>query len=144
MSATKDDFEATRRVIAALEGFDPADQERIIRWAREKLGLSAALKQSEPPLSVSSLELSQPHGLDIKTFIKSKAPRGDNQFAAAVAYYYKFKAQPDQRKDSITKSDLLEACRLTDRTRITHPAQTLVNARNSELPRQRWQRCISD
>ena len=37
-----DDYEAVRTVVATLESFKPEDQERIIRWAREKLGLSAA------------------------------------------------------------------------------------------------------
>src|SRR6185369_10584110 len=35
-------YEAVRTVVATLESFKPEDQERIIRWAREKLGLSAA------------------------------------------------------------------------------------------------------
>jgi len=40
MTQAKDDLEAVRAVAAALNGFDADEQERIIRWAREKLGLS--------------------------------------------------------------------------------------------------------
>ena len=36
---TPDDLEAVRSVITALKEFDPKDQERVLRWAREKLGL---------------------------------------------------------------------------------------------------------
>src|SRR5229473_6579890 len=35
-----DDLEAVRTIVAALEGFDAKDKERILRWAREKLGLA--------------------------------------------------------------------------------------------------------
>ena len=40
MPQQKDDLEAVRLVADALEGFEAKDQERIIRWAREKLGLA--------------------------------------------------------------------------------------------------------
>ena len=40
--AQKDDLEAVRAVAAALEGFVADEQERIIRWAREKLNLPIA------------------------------------------------------------------------------------------------------
>ena len=32
-----DDLDAVRKVVDALDGFEAKDQERIIRWAREKL-----------------------------------------------------------------------------------------------------------
>src|SRR5271165_3156752 len=41
MTKPTDDLEAVRVVAEALQGFDARDQERIIRWAREKLGLVA-------------------------------------------------------------------------------------------------------
>jgi hypothetical protein len=34
--AQKDDLEAVRAVVAALDGFAADEQERVIRWAREK------------------------------------------------------------------------------------------------------------
>jgi hypothetical protein len=42
MTKPTDDLEAVRVVAEALQGFDARDQERIIRWAREKLGLAPA------------------------------------------------------------------------------------------------------
>ncbi len=113
MTAQKDDLEAVRAVAAALEGFDASEQERIIRWAREKLGLSVA--PANPPTSASS---AQPQALsgsaplpstgakDLKTFIAEKKPKSDVQFAAAVAYYYRFEAPQAQRKAEVNSEDL--------------------------------------
>ncbi len=41
MTKPTDDLEAVRAVTEALQGFDAQDQERILRWAREKLDLVA-------------------------------------------------------------------------------------------------------
>lgn len=53
--------------------------------------------------------------------------KSDNQFAAAVAYYYKFEAPEASRKDTITAEDLVEACRMVQRKRPSSPAQVLIN-----------------
>jgi hypothetical protein len=39
MATKVDDLEAVRLIVEALKDFDGGDQERIIRWAREKVGL---------------------------------------------------------------------------------------------------------
>ena len=52
MTKPTDDLEAVRIVAEALQGFDAGDQERIIRWAREKLGLVAQPAQPPRPVSV--------------------------------------------------------------------------------------------
>ena len=51
MTKPTDDLEAVRIVAEALQGFDARDQERIIRWAREKLGLVALPVQQLPTAS---------------------------------------------------------------------------------------------
>src|SRR5271157_270565 len=51
MTKPTDDLEAVRIVAEALQGFDARDQERIIRWAREKLGLVALPAQQLPTAS---------------------------------------------------------------------------------------------
>jgi hypothetical protein len=66
--------------------------------------------------------------VDIKTFISNKQPRRDVQFAAAVAYYYRFEAPQAERKDAINKDDLQEATRRAGRERLGNPLQTLNNA----------------
>jgi hypothetical protein len=51
MTKPTDDLEAVRVVAEALQGFDARDQERIIRWAREKLGLVPSSAVQLPPAS---------------------------------------------------------------------------------------------
>jgi hypothetical protein len=55
MPSPKDDLEAVRLVADALEGFEANDQERIIRWVREKIGLSVAPETFGPRSSGNRL-----------------------------------------------------------------------------------------
>lgn len=129
-----DDLDAVRTIVAALEGFDENEKERILRWAREKSGLVQAPPGPLMPPSLSgALHPATTPGAsgqtsDIKSFVEKKDPKSDTQFAATVAYYYRFEAPSHLRKESITREDLLEACRQIDRERLRNPAQTLVNA----------------
>jgi hypothetical protein len=138
---TLDDFDAVKTVVGALEGFDAKTQERILRWTREKLGLSSAgeiggltrASAQPPPVAAAALASSSPSTPppttpDIKSFVASKDPKTDSQFAATVAYYYQFEAPPGQHKDSITAEDLQDACRKVGRLRFPRVAQTLINA----------------
>jgi hypothetical protein len=127
-----DDYEAVRIVVSTLEPFDAKDQERILRWAREKLGLTTTTPAAAPshetnPPRDGAVMSATAKATDIKSFIAKKNPQSDSQFVAAVAYYHRFEAPEPQRKDAISKTDLQDACRLTGK-RIKHPAQTLVNA----------------
>lgn len=139
-----DDFDAVRAVIEALTGFEATDQERILRWAREKLGLvvqplrTPASSLQPPPVDPSAHHAAIATGstesnTDIKSFVSSKAPTSDSQFVAVVAYYYRFQAPAEARKEAITSDDVLEACRLTGRSRPSKIAQTMVNAHNQGL-----------
>lgn len=139
----KDDFEAVRSVIDALTGFDSVDQERILRWAREKLGLDPQpLSPALVPTFATHTPIHHPapgvpgtseSSTDIKSFVQAKAPTSDNQFVAVVAYYYRFQAPIEARKEAITAEDVLEACRLTGRPRPNRVAQTMVNAHGQGL-----------
>jgi hypothetical protein len=144
MSSKPDDLEAVRIIVDTLLPFDATEQERVLRWSREKLGLStdaqgsAALNAPTPiasPAPPYGAFASRSHdtATDIKSFIAEKIPSSDNQFAAAVAYYYRFEAPEVVRKETITADDLQEACRLAGRSRIQKPAQTLINAHNGGL-----------
>lgn len=142
MSSKPDDLEAVRSLVEALKTFDAVNQERIIRWAREKLGLPTTSSTVITPTPVvSSIEatipqpapLLVPQSQDIRSFMASKNPQTDAHFAAAVAYYYRFVAPAEQRKEAIEKNDLQEACRMVDRDRLRRPDQTLVNAHNAGL-----------
>lgn len=144
MADKLDDLDAVRRVVETLSSFEKVDQTRILRWACEKLGLPNASQAGvlptggnpEPPASNSPSP--QAHSFssdakDIKTFVAEKSPRSNNEFAATIAYYYRFEAPEPNRKESITSEDLQEACRLAGRARLSRPAQTLVNAHASGL-----------
>lgn len=128
----KDDLEAVRKVVEALDGFDHSDQERIVRWAREKVGLGVEVPSTPPTGGFTPQGETLPSApagsvSDIKSFVEAKNPKSDTQFAATVAYYYQFEAPEHLRKESINAQDLQEACRLVGRDRLSRPAQTLVN-----------------
>lgn len=145
MTKPTDDLQAVRVVAEALQGFDAKDQERIIRWARERLGLSVAPtslpgtaaqqqstgESSTTPAAPATASISS--GQNLKTFVAAKKPKNDVQFAATVAYFHRFEAPQAQRKSEISSPDLQDACRLAGRKRLTHPGQTLRNALNLGL-----------
>ncbi|SRR6266571_4495585 len=147
MAKPTDDLEAVRLVATALEGFSPDEQERIIRWAREKLGLAPAPRnlpdtrapqQSSPAVSPRPAEPTDPtqppaSAKDLKTFVSGKKPKNDIQFAATVAYFYRFEAPPEQRRSEIDAVILQDACRLAGRERFKRPRVTLNNAKNQGL-----------
>jgi hypothetical protein len=131
-----DDLSAVKTLIDTLQPFDKADQERIVRWALEKLGLSTGVTvQNNPQTSSLPQAHSQPTGslarngsVDIKTFVNAKNPTSDNQLAATVAYYYAFEAPAELQKEAITSLDLQDACRQCARPRLGDPGKTLRNA----------------
>ncbi|MHB8471721.1 MAG: hypothetical protein ACYDC8_02490 [Gammaproteobacteria bacterium] len=141
MPTSHDDLDAIRKLIDALSPFDQQDQERIVRWACEKLGLTnlaaspaVSTEQLLNPAggtahSPASTNVPQPGSrTDIKSFVATKNPASDMQFATTVAYYYAFEAPAAQRKESIASEDLQDACRQLGRERLQNPGQTLRNA----------------
>ena len=137
---TLDDFDAVKAVVTALEGFDPKTQERILRWTCEKLGLDTLTTGTPRPPAQPGIAPNPPpatvlatHTADIKSFVTSKNPTSDTQFAATVAYFYRFEAPPAERKESITGEDLQDACRKVGRARFPRVAQTLINAHTQGL-----------
>jgi hypothetical protein len=135
MTPPKDALEAVRVVASTLEGFDSNEQERIIRWARELIGLSVTAPHTpslvaQPQVTAASVSPA-PQGSgspNPKAFVGQKNPKNDVQFVATVAYFYRFEAPEGQRKNEINSEDLQEACRLVGRSRFTNPSQTLRNA----------------
>src|SRR5260370_9139783 len=102
MAKTPDDLEAVRTIAAALSGFSPDEQERILRWVREKIGLAPAartlaeIRIPQPPLPVTPVR--QP-GLpdspqapasakDLKTVVTAKNPKSDVTFSATVSSFH--------------------------------------------------------
>ncbi len=71
----------------------------------------------------------QPQGTktDIKTFVSGKNPTNDNEFVATVAYYYQFEAPDAEKKESIGKDEIVDACRKVPWKQPSRPTQTLIN-----------------
>jgi hypothetical protein len=140
----KSDFIAAEEIKSILHDRQKAEQERIMRWVTESLGLSAiptgvgGHSPSAPPSpSTTPSTHSEERGpslhtstrqKDIKMFVDEKQPKTDIQFAAVVAYYHRFEAEEPIRKGTITAEDLQEATRLAVRSRFKLPHSTLNNA----------------
>lgn len=137
--ATKSDFMAAEEIKAILHGRDKIEQERIIRWVTESLGLvgnpGLGVSTVAPPtvVSATSPSLVQPLGIplqrskDIKTFAKEKNPKSDVQFAAVAAYFYRFECSQAERKETIVPKDLDEAGRQARGYSFKNARQTLNN-----------------
>jgi len=145
MTATDSDFDAAKAVAEQLKGMEKDRQQRILRWVAESLSLdlSSALPPDRRPretdASTGAVPSSHPEqqthhrqhrAADIKSFVDAKRPKSDVQFAAVVAYYHRFEAGPESRKDSIDAQALQEAARLAGRRRPPKPLMTLNNAKN--------------
>jgi hypothetical protein len=138
MTDKTNDFDIAKAVSDQLQHLDKDRQHRIIRWVAESLGISLSAK------TISGAESSVEEGIavresggirraqatDIRTFVENKKPKSDVQFATVVAYYYRFEAPEDQRKESITSEVLQDAARLGDRKRLKKALLTLNNAKN--------------
>ncbi len=134
MTKPQDDLDAVRAIAAALEGFDAPSQERILRWARERVGLGSVGPPTPPAPGAPAQTQGAPLvAKDIKSFVDAKGPKTDNQFAAVVAYYYRFEAPPAEQKTSITATDLQDATRKAGRARLKKPIDTLHNAHKKGL-----------
>ncbi len=137
-TAHGDDFDIAKAIFDQLKDLPSERQQRVIRWVGEGLGVPA----TNPAASgahgtvptTAAPALGAPSGgpvSDIKTFIAQKAPKSDQQFAAAVAYYYRFDAPPAQRRDTVNADLLQQAARLAGRKRPGSPGMTLNNAKKA-------------
>lgn len=128
-----------------LKGIPLERQEKILRWVCEELGIALPTKYIDKPTAapapaddipspadIPTPTLGQPV-VDIKTFIASKKPRSDQQFTAAVAYYHRFLAKPEERRDTITAKFLQDASRLARGGALHSPKTTLSNTRKAGL-----------
>jgi hypothetical protein len=135
---TKSDFMAAEEIKAILHGRDKIEQERIIRWVTESLGLVAtsSISLGNPPPPTAASTIPQPNvqlpgsspqrSKDIKTFVNEKNPKRDVQFAAVAAYFYRFECP--ERKEVIVPKDLDTAGRQARGYGFKAPLTTLNNA----------------
>lgn len=131
----KSHFDAAKEIVESLQGMDKTSQALAMRFAAETLGLQAAsqapIATTLTALAATSPPAGTPHSLDIKQFTAAKAPKSDQQFAAVVAYFYRFEAPEAQRRETIDSDFLLEASRLAGRKRPSNARFTLNNAKNA-------------
>lgn len=129
---TPDEFDILRNIVEQLKDLPVEDQERVIKWACEKLGISEPSASATLPVnSVTSAAVFAPQhsgaaSTNIKSFVEEKNPQSDMHFAVVVTYFYRFLAP--EKKEAITSEDLQEATRLANRSRLTLPSKTLSNA----------------
>ncbi len=139
----KSDFLAAEEVKGILAGREQAEQERIVRWVCESLGLSFAPRhdtrshvaqvqhaptQNEAAQTRDQRTTDSVLATDIRSFTQLKRPKSDIQFAAVVAYFHRFVAPESQRKEAIATEDLQEAARLAQRPVFKTPSIPLNNA----------------
>lgn len=137
MSNSISDFDAAKAISEQVKDMDKDRQQRVLRWVAESLGLLLQMGSNESltdkptgqqhPLPTSTTTASSQ--VDIKTFIDSKKPKSDVQFATAIAYYYQFETATGQRRQTIDPKTLQEATRLCNRGRFKKPLMTLNNAK---------------
>ena len=134
MTQQLDDLEAVRTLITTLKNLKKMPKKGLLDGRREKLGLEIS-QQTQPhlhstaPTTSHQISPVQHHpSKDLKSFVNEKNPSSDMQFAATVAYYYRFEAPPSERKESIDSNILQNAARLANRKRLSKPGQTLINA----------------
>jgi len=143
MTTSGNDFDAAKAIADQLKGMEKERQQKILRWVAEDLsldlGISPASRRAgetdtgagggaSAHRDITLLHTRQRY-TDIKSFVDSRKPKSDVQFAAVIAYYYQFEASPESRKDSIDPQTLQDAARLTGRRRPPKPLMTLNNAK---------------
>ena len=139
-SKIRNDFDIAGEIHHVLKDIPSDRQEKILRWVCESLDLKLAAEpapnaapatpadeeeQDEPPPAPPS------SATDIKSFVSEKKPRSDMQFAAVAAYYHRFVAPKDRRKETIDAKELQESARQAGRAVLHSPKATLNNAHAS-------------
>jgi len=146
MTTPGSDFDAAKAVAEQLKGMEKERQQKVLRWVAESLSLdlgtvvpaqrhagerSTGAGGASAHVDAASLHRQQRSG-DIKTFVDSKKPKSDVQFAAVVAYYYQFEAPAESRKNSIDAQALQEAARLVGRWRGRRAPKLLPTLNNAK------------
>jgi hypothetical protein len=133
MKKGHDDLKAVRLIAEVLQPFSDPERERVLRWVRERLGMTGTWV---PPATPETPQIQAPPApagrvRDIRTFIQEKQPKNERHLAAVVAYYHQLEAPQHQRKESVGSQDLLDACRAANWPRPKDASQSLINAFNA-------------
>lgn len=129
------EFDAAKTIVEALRNLTVEQQRLALSFAAQSLGLDTVPELKEQAGSLrEEQQISQTPQIaqrawDIKTFCDHKDPRSDQQFAAVVAYFYRFEAPEAERRESISADTLSNAARLVGRKRPSRHA--LNNAKKA-------------
>ena len=129
------DFEIANKISELLKAVAKDRQQRIVRWVAESIEMPLSPAPASLTgggrafLGASPTDQLPGRAMDIKSFVDLKSPKSDQQFAAVVAYYYRFDAPVDQRRETISAEILQDAARLAGRPRLAKPVMTLNNAK---------------
>jgi hypothetical protein len=119
-----DDAEAIRTLLETLRKLPADERAGVLKYVQEKLGVAVTVPNPPGPGGGGG-----PSGRsDMRTFVETKKPNNDVQFAATVAYFHAFETPPVARKTEITATDLTDATRLANWPRLKKSLQTLHNA----------------
>ena len=136
---------AAEEIKGILSGREKAEQERIIRWISESLGLTIApsgasgITESPPappsPAGPPGTQVTHPlepkRPKDIRSFMGAKQPKSDIHVAAVIAYFYRFEASQADRKETLNATELDDASRQARGYGFKKPLVTLNNARQT-------------
>jgi hypothetical protein len=145
MTISKSDFMAAEEIKSILNGREKAEQERIIRWISESLGLPTVSSRpfGNPELPPASPSPAGPlvtqdtyhpghkRPKDIRSFMGEKKPKSDVHVAAVIAYFYRFEAPQADRKETLNATELDDASRQARGFGFKRPLVTLNNARQA-------------
>ncbi|MGH8327649.1 MAG: hypothetical protein ACRET2_12885, partial [Steroidobacteraceae bacterium] len=140
MTTNANEFDVAKAVADQLQGLQKEQQQKILRWVMEHLGLelrvasSADQRMGETSTAAGDAAISQgaasQRTMDIKTFVDSRSPKNDVQLATVIAYYHRFEASKQDRKEYIDANLLRESMRHIGQQRTSAWApQTLNNAK---------------
>src|SRR5687767_7561532 len=100
MTTSASDFDAAKAVAEQLKDMAKERQQRILRWVAESLNLDLGSATDPRTVEITASRgstsvheeprLPDSRAPDIKSFVDSKRPKSDVQFATVVAYYYRF------------------------------------------------------
>ena len=97
MTTAANEFDVAKGIVDQLQGVQKDQQQKILRWVIEHLGLDlrvAALSDQRivetstvtSGTAISNGKAEQQRPVDIKTFVDLKRPKNDVQLATVVAY----------------------------------------------------------
>jgi len=121
----------------------PRDQQaRVLEWVSQCLNLSPALPASSVPGRSKASPPTRPRrsratgesgvegvdAADMRTFVESRRPTSDVQYAVVIAHYFRHHVPAHQRRETVTARMIGHSTSLTRWKSISNPGTTLHQA----------------